>query len=176
MAQAAEQKAKADQKEAEDERDAAETALATARRQLQAAQAATTAEERRRQQAEAEQDRLAQEAEDARQQVSQADAREVLKGLGGLDDQTEDPNRITATLMVTPHYRAATDVSGTPGVTFVNPTTGSQGRWYRTEFSHTGGEFVDRMDVYSDAEAPDRVDFKDSTYNSGNNIEPLAKF
>ena len=134
------------------------------------AQAATTAEERRRQQAEAEQDRLAQEAEDARQQVSQADAREVLKGLGGLDDQTEDPNRITATLMVTPHYRAATDVSGTPGVTFVNPTTGSQGRWYRTEFSHTGGEFVDRMDVYSDAEAPDRVDFKDSTYNSGNNI------
>ena len=163
------------QKKAEDERDAAVLAEEEAQRQLRLALQATTAEELRRQQAEAEQDRLAQVAEDAEQLANQGAAREVLRGLGGLAEA--NPSIITPPLdneannpAVTPRYRAAAGVSGTPGVTFVNPTTGSQGRWFRTAFSNTGGQFVDRMDVYSDAEAPARIDFKDSTYNSGNNI------
>ena len=166
VARAAEQKAKADQKVAEDAQAVAETALATARQQLQTAQQATTAEERRRQEAETEQDRLEQVAEDAQQQVDQASARPVLVGLGGLDADmastigTDDPN-------VTPRYRAAASVTGTIGVTFVNPTTGSQGRWFRTSFSNRGASFVDRADVYSDVDGPTSVRFKDSDYNDG---------
>ena len=168
VAQAAEQKAKADQKEAEDDRDAAETALATARQQLQTARAATTAEEQRRQQAEAEQDRLAQVAEDAQQQVDQASARTVLVGLGGLDE--EMASIISAPdLAVTPSYRAAAGVRGTPNVTFdkSRATTGSQGRWLRTSYSNRGASSVDRMDVYSDVDASTSVPFKDSDYNDG---------
>ena len=168
VAQAAEQKAKADQKEAEDDRDAAETALATARQQLQTARAATTAEEQRRQQAEAEQDRLAQVAEDAQQQVDQASARTVLVGLGGLDE--EMASIISAPdLAVTPSYRAAAGVRGTPNVTFdkSRATTGSQGRWLRTSYSNRGASSVDRMDVYSDVDASTSIPFKDSDYNDG---------
>ena len=138
------------------------------------AQQATTDEAQRRRDAEAEQDRLAEEAKEAQQRLDQAAAREVLQGLGGLDAADDEPNLITATLSVTPHYRAAAGVSGPTDVTFVNPTTGSEGRWFRTEFSHTGGQFVDRMHVYSDAEAPDRVDFKDSTYRLDSNSNPIV--
>ena len=159
------------QKAAEDERDAAVTAEATARQQLQTALAATTAEERRRQAAEAEQDRLAQVAEDARQQVSQADAREVLKGLGGLDapsatiigtaGEANDPE-------VTVRYRAAASVT-TPLATFAlaNATTGSLSGWFKTSYSVRGGVNADRLDVYSNVEQPKSISFRDSDYNDG---------
>ena len=157
------------QKQAEDDRDAAVLAEEEAQRQLRLALAATTAEERRRQAAEAEQDRLEQVAEDAQQQVDQASSRTVLLGLGGLNAEmastigTDDPD-------VTPRYRAAASVTGTTGVTFVNPTTGSQGRWFRTSFSNRGESFVDRMDVYTDVDAATSVPFKDSRYNVDNAI------
>ena len=158
------------QKEAEDERDAAVLAEEEALTRLQLAQQATTAEERRRQEAEAEKDRLEQVAEDAQQQVDQASARTVLLGLGGLDE--EMASIIPAPdLAVTPSYRAAAGVRGTPNVTFdkSRATTGSQGRWLRTSYSNRGASSVDRMDVYSDVDASTSVPFKDSAYNNDDN-------
>ena len=53
----------------------------------------------------------------------------------------------------------------TPGVTFSSTETGTRGSWYRTSLSHRGGTEYDRVDVYTDAEAPRSVPFKESSYN-----------
>ena len=50
-------------------------------------------------------------------------------------------------------------------MTFSSTETGTQGRWYRTSLSHRGGTNYDRGDVYTDAEAPSSVRFKESSYN-----------
>ena len=161
VARAAEQKAKADQKEAEDDRDAAETALATARQQLQTARAATTVEEQRRQQAETARERAEQETEAARQQVTRGDARIVLAGLA-----TEiDAN---AAVTVEPRYNAtARIISIMPDTTFVNPTTGSLSGWRKTAFAKNERPNIDRLEVYSNVEAPTSLPFRDSDYNDG---------
>ena len=52
-----------------------------------------------------------------------------------------------------------------PLVTFSSTETGTQGRWYRTSLSHRGGTNYDRVDVYTDAEAPSSVPFRESSYN-----------
>ena len=156
------------QKAAEDERDDAIDARDEAQRQLGLAQAARTDEERRREEAEAERERAEQEAEDARAIANRAQAKNAFDGLDLFVDGTAAGIIGTDDPAVTPRYRASAGVTGTTGVTFVNPTTGSQGRWFRTSYSNTGGLYVDRMDVYSDAEQPERVDFKDSTYNDVN--------
>ena len=161
--------AEAAKEEAEELQADAEAAEDEADRLRRAAQEEADRQDRLRQEAQAEQERLAQEAEDAQQLANQAAARTVLLGLGGLDADMAsiisdtDPN-------VTPRYRAAASVTGTTGVTFVNPTTGSQGRWFRTSFSNRGASNVDRMDVYTDVDAATSVPFKDSEYNVGNLI------
>ena len=174
VAQAAQQVAEDAKAAAEDAQQDAEDAAAEADRLRRLAVAATTAEERRRQQAEEDRDRSDQEAEDARAIANRAQAKNAFDGLTGFVDNTPaniiGPVAETNDPEVTPRYRAAAGVSDTPGVTFVNPTTGTQGRWFRTSFSNTGGQSVDRMDVYSDAEQADRVDFKDSIYNPNNTV------
>ena len=112
------------------------------------------------------------EAEEAQQQVDQASARTVLIGLGGLDAANATTVGGADDPVVTPSYRAAASVTGTDtsGVTFVNSTTGSQGRWFRTSFSHRGELYVDRMDVYTDVDAATSIPFKDSRYNVDNGI------
>ena len=168
VAQAAEQKAKADQKVAEDEQAAAETALATAQRQLQTALAATTAEELRRQQAEAEQDRLAQVAEDAQQQVILGDARDARLGLAATTGVAAagDPT-------VTPKYNAAADVTGTD-VNFTNPTTGSLSGWFKSAFVKRVRSQTDHLEVYSNVENARTVPFRDSRYNVNDTIVDTA--
>ena len=88
--------AQAKQKEAEDERDAAVAAEATARRQLQEAQAATAAAEQGQRDAEADSKQAEQETEEARQEVHRVDARVALAGLASsVDSPAGTVDRLT---------------------------------------------------------------------------------
>ena len=148
------------QKAAEDERDAALADEVEAQRQLRLAQQATTAEERRRQEAEAEKDRLAQENEEVRQQVTRADARLVLEGLATAISG--------AAVTVEPHYNAVARITSImPRTTFVNPTTGSLLGWRKTAFAKNERPNIDRLEVHSNVEAPTFLPFRDSDYNDG---------
>ncbi|MYD95053.1 MAG: hypothetical protein F4Y02_15500 [Chloroflexi bacterium] len=96
----------------------------------------------------------------------QANARQYFAGLS--DFLGAGDTRVgTADPTVTPRHRDSALVTTAPSVTFSSITTGRLGNWDRTSFSHRGGTFFDRIDVYSDAEAPDHVPFRDSVYNDG---------
>ena len=146
-AKAAEEQAKVDQKAAEDE-------AAEAERLRRLAVAAADTEEQRRQQAEAEKDRLEQVAEDAQQQANRAKARTALIGLGGLDATAADAGTVSP---VTPRYRMTALVTTNPAVTFGNPQRSSSGRWSITTLSKSGSTHNDKLVVYSDMGAPTRV-------------------
>ena len=114
--------------------------------------------------AESRADDLEEEAMQTANQLRQANARRVLAGLSGFLGGTEigntDPD-------VTPRYRASALVNTDPGtadnpaVTFSSITPGMSGNWFRTSFEHRGAtdSTTDRLDVYSDAEAPESAPF-----------------
>ena len=52
-------------------------------------------------------------------------------------------------------------------MTFSSTTTGTSGNWFRTLHSNRAFDFSNRLYVYSDAEAPEHVPFRDSVYNDG---------
>ena len=150
------------QKQAEDERDDALRARDEAQRLLGLAQQATTAEEQRRQQAEAEQDRLEQVAEDARQEATQAQSQQVFVGMF-TEAGTADPT-------VRASYNENASVTTTPAVTFSGKTGRAARPWYVTSFSNRTTTHVNRLQAYSDVENLPDVPFKDSTYNSENSV------
>ncbi len=121
-------------------------------------QSQTAEQQRQREQAEREQ--LEQEAEEARQAANAAAARRALAGSRTTGD--------TATLAGTPRYGMAAIVTVPSGT---SATTSSQtGRWRSTSLTGRTATTVDTVEVFTDIEAPDRVDFKDSTYNSGDSV------
>ena len=136
-------------REAAAARQEAETARqeATAARQ-EAAAARQEAETARQETETAEQarERLAAEADKARQEALQAEAGVALTGLGGtaLDLPTDS---------VGPKYRAPASVSA-PNVTFISPRGSSAGKWYATTASNQGQMTDDTIVVYSDVGAP----------------------
>ena len=153
--------ARAKQKEAEVERDAAIADEKEAQRQLGLAQQETTTEQQRRRETEADLERSEQNLDDARQQVTGADARLVREGFVSTEEiaaSVDDP-------MVTPHYNARADVTNTSGVSFLSPTTGSLGGWYKTAFVKSERLKTDRLEVYSNVERPGSIQFKASEYN-----------
>ena len=141
--------ARAKQKEAEVERDAAVRAEATARQQLQAEQQVATTEKQRRIDAEAKQDRLEQENEEAQRQLDQEQAMTALAGLTARASaaDTGDP-------MITPSYRARSTLSTTRQVTWGTPTTSSSGKWFVEKYSHNGASEKNELVIYSDVAAP----------------------
>lgn len=121
--------------------------------QLDAAEERARLAEEARQQAE-------MEAEEARQAANRAEARRALAG--------SRTTGSTATLAVTPRYNMAATVTVPTGT---SATTSSQtGRWRNTSLTGRTATTVDTVEVYADVEAPDPVDFKDSTYNSDNSV------
>ena len=150
---------------------AAEAARLEAERQAAAARAAEQQRQREqaaREEAERQQAELEEEAKASRDQLVQANARQVFTGLGRYiadTDDTGDDVAGTADPTVTPRYRQSALVTTAPSVTFSSITTGTSGRWFTTSLSHRGNPNYDRIDVYTDAEAPDSVPFRDSTYN-----------
>ena len=116
-------------------------------------------------------DELEKEAGHTANQLVQANARRVLAGLDTFLSGTYI-GKPTSTVrsdapMVTPRYRASALVdtapseSSNPDVTFSSVTTGTSGNWFRTSFSHRGSPIstTDRLDVYTDAEAPTSAPF-----------------
>ena len=151
-------------------------ALAAAQEAERQRQRAEAAEQQRREEqaraeaAEQEAAELEEEAGQTANQLLQANARRVLVGLDGFLGGTDIGNTDPA---VTPRYRESALVDTDPGtaenpdVTFSSITTGTSGNWFRTSFSHRGAtnSTTDRLDVYSDAQAPTSAPFT-SVYNT----------
>ena len=163
--------AAAAQEEARKAEEAAEAARLEAARQADAAQEAVEEqlrqEQEARQEAESKAAELEEEAGHTADQLVQANARQVLRGLDAFDSTQESTQVGTADPTVTPRYRESALVTTAPSVTFSSITTGTSGNWFRTSFSNRAFDVTDRLDVYSDAESPDRVPFRDSVYNDG---------
>ena len=167
------QEAVAAQEEAREAEEAADAARLEAAQQADAAQAAEQQlrqEQEARQEAESKATELEEEAGHTADQLVQANARQVLMGLGVFLDGTDNGVIGNGDPAVTPRYResalvdTAPALSSNPDVTFSGITTGTSGKWFRTSLSNRAFEFTDRLDVYSDAESPDSVAFT-SVYN-----------
>ena len=153
--------------EAEGDRDRAQQEATNERNRANQAEGQLQGEQEARQEAEARADDLEEEAGHTASQLVQANARQVYAGLEDyIDDATTDNTRAgTADPAVTPRYRESALVTTAPVVTFSSTTTGTSGKWFRTSLSNRAFTHTDRLDVYSDAEAPDSVSFT-SIYNA----------
>ena len=99
-------------------------------------------------------DDLEEEAGHTASQLVQANARQVFTGLENPIRNSADDADAGAP-MVTPRYGQSASVSTEdPAVTFSSITTSTSNRWRKTSFSNRAYDFTDRLDVYSDAEAP----------------------
>ncbi len=104
-----------------------------------------------------------QEAEGTANQLRQNNARRVLAGLKGHPAAQAG----TAAVAVTPRYQARALVTN-PAFSAPRVTTpGASGKWYRTSITSRDFATIDRLDVYSDVEAPGQVLFRQSIYNDG---------
>ncbi len=114
-------------------------------------------------------DTAEQEADGKASQLRQNNARRVLAGLNA--HVKSDSSTQAGTVVVTPRYGESALVTATPttapGLSTPRITPGAQGRWFRTRIAAQDFQFVDRLDVYSDVEAPRQVRFRDSVYNDG---------
>ena len=172
----------AQEEEARKAEEAAEAARLEAARKADAAQEAVEEqlrqEQEARQEAEREAAELEEEAGHTADQLVQANARQVLAGLTAFLDGTGDIGN--GDPAVTPRYRESASVDTAPDgvtnpdVTFSGITTGTSGNWFRTSFSNRAFKFTDRLDVYSDAESPGQVPFKESIYNDGDEDETVV--
>ena len=131
-----------------------EEQLEEAREEAEQERLAREAEELAKQEAQAEQERLEMEAESARQAANAAEAARVYTGLG---------EAIGSTLAASPRYGAAADITTPANVR--SSSAGSMGRWFKTTGSNRSQTAADRVEVYSDVEAPTSIPFKDSMYN-----------
>ena len=104
------------------------------------------------------------EAQGKADQLRQNNARRVLAGLR--PGQIATP--VTGgSVAVTPRYRASALVTPTPALSTPTITTGTRGKWFRTSIEDSDFATTDRLDVYSDVEAPKRISFRESDYNDG---------
>ncbi len=114
-------------------------------------------------------DKAEDEAEGAGNQLRQNNARRVLAGL--------NPGAVptaAGTVAATPRYRASALVTPTPSLSTPTTTTGTNGKWFRTSIEDRDFATIDRIDVYSDVEAPKQVPFRDSLYNDGTSGDGIA--
>ena len=139
-AETAERIAEADKRRAEAAKDTAEAEVVRLRAALREAQRLAGI-------AQNAQNRLTEQAEEARKQALQAEAGVALTGLGGTALEGQ---------MVGPKYRAPASVSA-PNVTFISPRGSSAGKWYATTASNQGQISDDTIVVYSDVGAPTRT-------------------
>ncbi|MCY4348975.1 MAG: hypothetical protein OXC25_03895, partial [Thiotrichales bacterium] len=109
-----------------------------------------------------------QEARGKANQLRQNNARRVLEGLNAHDASSESGQAGTSTPAVTPRYQASALVTTVPPLSAPKVTTpGPLGEWFRTSITSRDFVTIDRLDVYSDVEAPKRVSFRESIYNDG---------
>ena len=162
------------QKKAEDERDVAIAAEKEALRLLGLAQQATTAEARRRQQAETDRERSEQQREDTQQLLNQGQAKYAHDGLAVFAGDTRmlgthsSPPAGTPLTDVDPMYAAKAEVTTDPSVTFRNSQLTRSGRWAVTTFSNVGSPHDDDLVIYADMGAPTPVRITQHPTHMGN--------
>ena len=154
---------------AQTERDTARTERDTARTERDTARTERDTAQTERDTAQTERDDLEEEARHTANQLRQANARRLLAGLNGYISRSTPPTDTIGDTdpAVTPRYRESAVVNTDPGtannpaVTFSSITTDTRGNWFRTSLSQPGAtdSFTDRIDVYSDAEAPASAPF-----------------
>ena len=149
--------------ELEEELEEAQKDATEAKRLRQEEEEARQTAEQAQREAEEEKAELEEEARETARQALEGHTRRLWAGLG--EYLTDTDPRVGTDVAVTPRYRANALVTTAPVVTFSSTETGTQGRWYRTSLSHRGGTDYDRVDVYTDAEAPSSVPFRESSYN-----------
>ena len=115
-------------------------------------------------------DKAEDEAEGTGNQLRQNNARRVLAGLnpGGA------PTAAGTSVAVTPRYQASALVTPTPLLSTPITATGRKGKWFRTSIEDRDFATIDRIDVYSDVEAPKQIPFRDSLYNNGTSGDGIA--
>lgn len=156
-AQAALEKEKAAREMAAAEAAKAKQAEAEAKRQADAAAQQRQAEAERRAAAERARDEALEEQQAAEAEVNQANAARVLAGV-----PSEIPT--TPTIEATPRYNAAATIT-VPGSTWTSASTGRLRGWYSTTRKGRASGRVDTVNVYSNVEAPKRINFQDSDLN-----------
>ncbi len=153
---------------ARSERDSARSERDTARTERDTARTERDEETERANEETERADKAEDEAEGAGNQLRQNNARRVLAGL--------NPGRAAApvptqgggeTIAVTPRFRATALVTPSPALSTPTTTPGSNGKWFRTSISDSDFATTDRLDVYSDVEAPKGISFRESDYNDG---------
>ena len=161
----AEEQARREAEEAEQEAERQRQAEEQARREAEEAEQEA---ERERQQAEEQRQEEEErrqaaeaaraEAERERREAEQAASRAQAKAaFDGLGGSADDGTRSDpGTVTVTPKYGQAADVTTSPVVDFGSPRRSSSGRWSITTLSNDGSTHKDDLVVYSDLGGPSR--------------------
>ncbi len=155
---------------ARSERDSARSERDTARTERDTARTERDEETERANEETERADKAEDEAEGAGNQLRQNNARRVLAGL----NPGAAPTAAGTSVAVTPRYRASALVTPTPPLSTPTTTTGTNGKWFRTSIEDRDFATIDRIDVYSDVEAPKQVPFRDSIYNDGTSGDGIA--
>ena len=143
------------QKVAEDDRDAALAARDEAQRLLRLAEAARALAEQQGRDADAEQDRLAEDNEELRQEVNRVDARVAHVGLV---DSVGTSAGTVAPATVKARYRGMTTLTTDPALTLRQSTAPSIGSpWSGTALSSTTSTHEDELVVYTNIGPATRV-------------------
>ena len=108
-----------------------------------------------------------QEARGKANQLRQNNARRVLAGLNAHDKSGESTQAGDGTPVIMPRYQSSALVTTNPALSAPKVTPGAAGKWFRTSITSEDFVHIDRLDVYSDVEAPKRVSFRESIYNDG---------
>jgi len=108
-------------------------------------------------------DETEKEAGGTGSQLLQNNARRVLAGLNAHPATQAG----TAQPTIRPRYRASALVTTAPRLSTPTIVTGTRGKWFSTSITDRDFTTNDRLDVYSDVEAPKRISFRESVYNNG---------
>jgi len=112
-------------------------------------------------------DETEKEAGGTGSQLLQNNARRVLAGLNAHDASSEAAQAGAAEPTIMPRYRASALVTTAPRLSTPTIVTGTSGKWFSTSITDRDFTTSDRLDVYSDVEAPKRISFRESVYNNG---------
>jgi len=113
-------------------------------------------------------DTAEQEADGKASQLRQNNARIMLDGLDSHDKSDQADQAGAGDPVVMARYRTSALVTTNPRFSAPKVTTpGAPGKWFRTSITSRDFDHIDRLDVYSDVEAPKQIPFRDSVYQDG---------
>ena len=116
-------------------------------------------------QADAEREQIADERDDAVEQVNRANARDALGGTYAIEEKYSGHRALSGkrhgdqAFGQVPRMTEAT-------ATFASTSTSTTGRWLKTTLSNRGSTTAEQAEIYSDVDAPEDIPFADSELNT----------